>query len=90
MPKRSVWMMGGFNPKEHLWCEGIIGDGCGGGRIFFIDEGKLFAYEPNTQEQMLLDENIIDAQAIAKKGCHITIECKGEKIVFDLSSLKRV
>ena len=83
-------MTHGFDLDDPLVCEGIVGDGCGGGRIFFIDEGKLFAYEPNTQEQMLLDENIIDAQAIAKKGCHITIECKSEKIVFDLSALKRV
>jgi len=82
--------MAGFNPKEYLWCEGVIGDGCGGGRIFYIKDASLYAYDPNTQESMLLFEGVANAQTLRKKGCRITIECVAQTIVFDLSLLQEV
>jgi len=74
-----------FDLSNPLVCEGIIGDGCGGGRIFFIDNETLYAHDPLSKENRELLKNIKKAKKISKKGCLITIECKDEKIEFDLS-----
>ncbi|MCK9454380.1 MAG: thiamine biosynthesis protein ThiF [Sulfurimonas sp.] len=78
-------MISSFDLSNPLVCEGIIGDGCGGGRIFFIDNETLYAHDPLSKENRELLKNIKKAKKISKKGCLITIECKDEKIEFDLS-----
>lgn len=93
-------MTHGFNLEDDLVCEGIIGDGCGGGRIFFIKENTLFAHDPQTKENMKLLENIhmcpsgatnaiCVPRSISKKACIITIECEQGRIEFDLSAMKK-
>jgi len=81
-------MIHGF--EKNLTCEGIIGDGCGGGRLFGIKNNKLEAYDPQTQESILLLENVYGVKAISKKGCSIFVTCKDENIEFDLSKMKRI
>ena len=81
-------MIAGF--KSDIYCEGIIGDGCGGGRFFVVEDGELIAHEPNTKENIILLKNIHTAKKISKMGCIITIECQNETIKFDLSLLKKV
>ena len=80
-------MIHGFNEK--LSCEGIIGDGCGGGRIFTIKESRLIAYDPQSKESITLLENIHMPKSISKKRCVITIECENENIAFDLSTMSK-
>ncbi len=80
----------GFDLNNPLVCEGIIGDGCGGGRIFMVEDNTLKVYDPITKKKTQLMENIPTAKYISKKACIITIVCKDEKIKFDLSSLKKV
>ncbi len=80
-------MMDGFNK---LTCLGIVGDGCGGGREFIVENKTLVAYDPQTKEEILLLEDIENAHSISKDGCIITIGCKTQEIRFDLSTLKRV
>jgi hypothetical protein len=72
------------------WCEGIIGDGCGGGRIFFTCEDALKTYDPLTKEVMTLLENLQDPQNLSKKGCHLLFTCKQKEMVFDLSKMSLV
>ncbi len=81
-------MIAGFEDKLH--CEGIVGDGCGGGRIFYIDEDALHVYDPTTKERMKLFDGFCDAKSISKKACVITIECENEVVKFDLSKMVRV
>jgi hypothetical protein len=76
-------MIHGFDSP--LSCEGIIGDGCGGGRIFFIEEDSLNVYDRNTKERITLLEDIKNAKKIYKKACIIFIECQNELVKFDLS-----
>jgi len=83
-------MIHGFNLSDDLVCEGIIGDGCGGGRIFVVQDEKLEAYDPQTESSIALLQDVKNAVKIAKKGCLITIECKNETIRFDLSLLAKV
>ncbi len=73
--------------SKKLSCYGIPGDGCGGGREFVVENGKLYALDPVTEEQITLLEDIKDAQAISKKGCEITITCTKKELIFDLSTL---
>ena len=80
-------MMDGFNLDSPLVCEGIVGDGCGGGRIFFVEDAKLQVYDPITKERMTLLENLDDITSISKAGCIITLTTKDENILFDLSTL---
>ena len=68
-------------------CMGVIGDGCGGGREFIVEDEKLYAYYAVTDEKIELLDNIIEAKNISKKGCIITIECKSEILEFDLSTI---
>lgn len=82
-------MSHGFDLNAPLVCEGIIGDGCGGGRIFFIKDETLFANDPMTGENILLLEDIHMPKSIRKSGCKIFIECEDEKIEFDLSAMNK-
>lgn len=77
------------NFDEKLTCEGIIGDGCGGGRIFTVKENTLIAYDPQSKESITLLENIHMPRSISKSACVITIECEEEIIEFDLSSMSK-
>lgn len=81
-------MIAGFD--ENLTCEGIVGDGCGGGRLFTIQDETLKAYDPQTKEYIELLEGVKNAKSISKKACEVTIVCKNETIVFDLSKMSRV
>ena len=72
--------------SSKLSCIGIVGDGCGGGREFFIENETLYAKDPITKEHFTLLEGIQNATSITKKGCTITIKTKKETILFDLSS----
>jgi len=83
-------MTHGFDLEDDLVCEGIIGDGCGGGRIFTIKENNLVAYDPQTQSYILLLENIVDAKRVSKKGCIISIELADEVVAFNLSTFEKV
>ncbi|OHE06278.1 MAG: thiamine biosynthesis protein ThiF [Sulfurimonas sp. RIFCSPLOWO2_12_FULL_34_6] len=77
-----------FDLDNPLVCEGIIGDGCGGGRLFFIEDETLKAYDPQSKEVINLLSDIKDAKKISKKGCIITIECQKDSIKLDLSQIK--
>ena len=82
-------MTHGFDLNSPLVCEGIIGDGCGGGRIFFIKDETLFANDPQTNENIVLLESLKLVKSIYKKACIVTIECEREVIDFDLSSMSK-
>ena len=75
-----------FDPTS--WCEGVIGDGCGGGRIFFTCKDALKVYDPTTKEVMTLLDNLESPEELSKKGCHLFFTCKGEKMGFDLSKME--
>lgn len=78
-------MMNGVD--KELICEGIVGDGCGGGRVFFVKDDTLIAYDPLTKGEMILLRGVKGAKRISKKACLITIECEEENTVFDLSKM---
>ncbi|MEA2073281.1 MAG: thiamine biosynthesis protein ThiF [Campylobacterota bacterium] len=80
--------MDGFNLESDLVCEGIVGDGCGGGRVFFVENDYLYAYDPMTKAKLLLLEELVSAKYISKSGCIITIKCERDTINFDLKALK--
>ena len=80
-------MTHGFNIDSNLICEGIVGDGCGGGRLFMVEDGKLKAYDPQTTESRVLLEDVQMAKSISKSGCVVTITCENDTIKFDLSSM---
>ena len=73
--------------SKKISCVGIIGDGCGGGREFIIENEILYAHDPQTNENITLLEHVRDALSISKKACIITIVCSNETIEFDLSKL---
>jgi len=77
----------GFDLDSPLVCEGIVGDGCGGGRIFYVEDENLYAYDPYVRESLLLRKGIKNALAIEKNGCIITIVFKDESLSLDLSTL---
>jgi len=81
-------MIAGFDLDSPLVCEGIIGDGCGGGRIFFIEDSYLKVYDPITKEIFPIKDNLGDVKSINKKGCTIFINYEKGTIEFDLSELK--
>ncbi|MDD2356552.1 MAG: thiamine biosynthesis protein ThiF [Thiovulaceae bacterium] len=72
------------------WCEGIVGDGCGGGRIFFTCKDSLNVYDPITKKMMTLLQNLQEPQGISKKGCHLLFTCKQIKMIFDLSKMSLI
>jgi len=80
-------MSHGFDLNDPLVCEGIIGDGCGGGRIFFVDIDTLFAYDPQSKSRMMLLKELNNIQSISKKGCVIELHFQDTVRYFDLSSL---
>lgn len=86
MPKRSVTVIAGFK-NNPLACEGIVGDGCGGGRWFFVQDEKLFAYDPMSGEKLLLLEGVIGAISILKSACLLTIKLDDGTLVFDISKM---
>jgi len=71
-------------------CMGIVGDGCGGGREFVIEDDELFAYDPQSSQKIILLEEVYDAISISKDGCILFIECKDKSFEFDLSLMKVV
>jgi len=75
--------------ESDLVCEGIIGDGCGGGRLFYIEDEKLLTYDPLSKEKTILLSFINLPKSISKKACVITIECEHEIIEFDLSKMSK-
>ncbi|WP_321777632.1 thiamine biosynthesis protein ThiF [Sulfurimonas sp.] len=79
-------MMAGFK----LFCMGIIGDGCGGGREFIVQNGVLTAYDPQSEESRILLQGIKKPISISKKACIVIIKCEDEVIEFDLSLMSRV
>jgi hypothetical protein len=83
-------MTHGFDLDSPLVCEGIIGDGCGGGRLFMIENETLKAYDPTTKESFTLLGSVLNAVSISKSACIITIVCLEREIKFDLSALKQV
>ena len=83
-------MTHGFDIDSPLVCEGIVGDGCGGGRIFYVEGDTLFVYDPLTQERMVLLGELKEAKRVSKEGCIIEIETQEELLRFDLSALKKV
>ena len=82
-------MIHGFDLNSPLVCEGIIGDGCGGGRIIHVENNSLKAYDPQTKSSTLILENLENPKKISKKACFITVECEAKTIEFDLSSMKK-
>ena len=76
--------------SKKISCIGIVGDGCGGGREFIVENEILFAHDPQTNEDITLLENVIDAYSISKKACILTIECKDDNFQFDLSLMKKI
>lgn len=78
-------MMDGFDLNSPLVCEGIIGDGCGGGRLFYVQEQSLKTYDPQSKTSMTLLSDVKDAKSIQKKKCIIYIKCASKTIEFDLS-----
>ena len=77
--------MDGFDLNSPLVCEGIIGDGCGGGRLFYIQDDILKTYDPQTKASTTLLSSVKDAKSIQKKKCIIYIKCTSKTIEFDLS-----
>lgn len=82
-------MIDSFDLNEPLVCEGIVGDGCGGGRIFFIEDETLYAHDPISKENRELLKDIKKAKNISKSGCVVSIECEDETIEFDLSKMRK-
>ena len=78
----------GFDLDSPLVCEGIIGDGCGGGRIFYVEYAILYAYDPQSQKSMELLRGLERVDSISKKGCIISLHFADEVRHFDLSSLQ--
>ncbi|MDF1878914.1 thiamine biosynthesis protein ThiF [Sulfurimonas sp. SAG-AH-194-C20] len=81
-------MSHGFDLDSPLVCEGIIGDGCGGGRIFFVEDETLFAYDPQSKDKKEILSKLYNIVEISKKGCIISLVFEDEVRCFDLSSLQ--
>ena len=79
--------MDGFDVDSPLVCEGMIGDGCGGGRIFYVEDATLYAYDPQSKKSMELLGELTGIESISKKSCIITLSFAQETRYFDLSSL---
>ncbi|WP_297444050.1 thiamine biosynthesis protein ThiF [Sulfurimonas sp.] len=77
-----------YDLTSPLVCEGIIGDGCGGGRIFYVADEKLQVFDPITKESMVLLNEVKNVQKISKKGCIISLHSKENSIDFNLSNMK--
>jgi len=75
---------------KKISCIGIIGDGCGGGREFIIENETLFAYDPQSGKNTILLSNIKDAKNIELKACILYVICENESFEFDLSAMMRI
>lgn len=80
-------MTHGFDIDEALICEGIIGDGCGGGRLFMVQDEVLKAYDPLTKEYFELLSGVKNPLSISKSACILSVVCQEETIEFDLSKM---
>ena len=73
-------------------CPGIIGDGCGGGRLFIADtfNNKVKAYYPEDNSMRTLLEGLNEPSGISKKGCELIIAytMAHEVVVFDRSKME--
>lgn len=71
---------------------GIVGDGCGGGRLFIADtyNGKIKAYDPQSETMLTLVEGLKEPGGISKCGCKLYIaETNAHAVaVFDLSAMQ--
>jgi len=71
---------------------GIVGDGCGGGRLFIADtfNNKVKAYYSDDNSMMTLIEGLNEPSGISKKGCELFIANSNahEIVVFDLSKME--
>ncbi len=74
-------------------CAGIIGDGCGGGRLFIADtfNNKVKAYFPDDQSIRTLIEGLDEPSGISKRGCALYIANSNahEIVEFDLSKMEK-
>ena len=66
-------------------CMGIVGDGCGGGREFIVENGELYAYDEVSNTRIVLLKNIDKPISITKAGCIVTIVCINGEIYNDVS-----
>ena len=73
-------------------CAGIIGDGCGGGRLFMADtfNNKVKVYYPEDGTMMTLLENLSEPSGISKRGCELFIANTNAHTImkFDLSKME--
>lgn len=77
------------NPQDI--CIGVIGDGCGGGRVFIADtdNNMIKAYEPESGDIIILADNISKPKLIKKIGCMLYITNDiNETIEIDLQLVK--
>ena len=79
-----------YDLNSPLVCEGIIGDGCGGGRLFIVENETLFAYDPQTKKSITLLDSVLKAKKVTKDACIIIIECESKNRKFDLSDMKEI
>lgn len=74
-------------------CAGIVGDGCGGGRLFIADtfNNKVKAYFPDDHSIRTLIEGLDEPSGISKRGCALYIANSNahEIVVFDLSKMEK-
>lgn len=82
-------MIAGFK-NNPLACEGVVGDGCGGGRWFFVQDEKLFAFDPMSNEKLLLLGGVVGAVSISKSACCISITLDDGELIFDISKMTAV
>lgn len=68
-------------------CYGVIGDGCGGGRLFYIKREQLFAFDTYAKSELLLKSGIKGAKKISKSGCLLFIETDKGVLEVDLQAL---
>lgn len=78
-----------LDKSNPLMCEGIIGDGCGGGRIFFIKENQVFAHDPIANADMELFKIINMPKKLTKKECILYLKYDKYCIEFDLSTMQQ-
>ncbi|WP_345993520.1 thiamine biosynthesis protein ThiF [Sulfurimonas sp. HSL-1716] len=71
-------------------CEGVAGDGCGGGRIFFTDKDSLKVYDPTTKKVFTLLEDMQNPKELSKKGCLLFFTCEEKNMTYDLSKMSLI
>jgi len=80
--------LGFKNVDKNLVCKGIIGDGCGADRVFFVKNNTLYAFDSITNSSLELLDGLKDIVSIEKKGCIIFLKDKQNNILeFDLSTI---